>query len=63
MSGRGFPTPANTQTAPQDPQLQVYQIPRIGVVLQGDTIWLDLGRKDSYVSPIGQLGREKETQC
>lgn len=63
MSGRGFPTPASTQTAPQDPQLQVYQIPRIGVVLQGDTIWLDLGRKDSCVSPIGQLGGEKEPQC
>lgn len=49
MSRRGVPIPSSTQTTLRDPQLQVYQVPRIGVVLQGDTIWLDLERKDTVL--------------
>lgn len=41
MSRRGVPNPSSTQTSLRDPQLQEYQVPSIGVVLQGDTIWLD----------------------
>lgn len=41
----GSPPCPSAHTPPQDPQHRPYQVPRIGVVLQGNAIWLDLRRK------------------
>lgn len=42
----GSPPHPSAQSYQQDPQHRLYQVPRIGVVLQGDTIWLDLRREE-----------------
>lgn len=42
----GSPTHPSARTPPRDPRLQLYQVPRIGVVLQRGTIWLHLKRRE-----------------
>jgi hypothetical protein len=47
MSRRGFSTLSKCpDTLHKTHSSSYYQVPRIGVVLQGDTIWLDLRRKE-----------------
>lgn len=55
---KGFPTLSKCPDTQQDPQLRLYQVPRIGVILQGGTIWLDLKRKERS-NLEGQMGGGK----